>query len=184
MAALITFLVTSWLNWSRHLHARSFFRDLIWNDTGYARACTFVRVLKSMRCEHRTVSALVWLKYVLFLLYKKRNRIHLDTITHHLLKVVLCLMRHKHNFKNILISLYIKKWLIHQLIHHARNLVPVSWHFILPVRFSYQGLLRMRTSILHPFSHAEQQYLMYLHYFKGRFRVGVGVDINKIQSNR
>ncbi len=49
--------------------------------------------------------------------------------------------------------------------------VPVSWHFILPVRFSYLGLLRMRTSILNPFSHAEQQYLMYLRYCKGRFRV-------------
>ncbi len=33
-------------------------------------------------------------------------------------------------------------------------------------------------------SHAEQQYLMYLHYCKGKFMVGVGVDINKTQSNR
>ncbi len=41
----------------------------------------------------------------------------------------------------------------------------------------------MRASILHPLSHAEQQYLMYLHYCKGRFRVGVGVDVNKTQSN-
>ncbi len=30
----------------------------------------------------------------------------------------------------------------------------------------------------------EQQYLMYLHYCKGRFRIGVGVDVNKTQSNR
>ncbi len=37
----------------------------------------------------------------------------------------------------------------------------------------------MRTSMLHPFSHTEQQYLMYLHYCKGRFRVVVDVDINK-----
>ncbi len=59
----------------------------------------------------------------------------------------------------------------------------VSWHFILPVKFSYLGLLRMRASILHPFSHAEQQYLIYLHYCKGMFRVGVGVDVNKTQSN-
>ncbi len=29
------------------------------------------------------------------------------------------------------------------------------------------------------FSHAEQQYLMYVHYCKGRFRVVVGVHINK-----
>ncbi len=56
---------------------------------------------------------------------------------------------------------------------------PVSWHFILPVRFSYLGLLRMRASILHSFSHAEQQYLIYLHYCKGRFRVVLGVHINK-----
>ncbi len=60
---------------------------------------------------------------------------------------------------------------------------PVSWYFILPVRFSYLGLLRMRASILHNFSHAEQQYLMYLHYCMGRFMVGVGVDVNKTQSN-
>ncbi len=39
-------------------------------------------------------------------------------------------------------------------------------------------------SILHPFSHAEQQYLMQLHYCNCRFRVGVGVDVNKTQSNR
>ncbi len=52
------------------------------------------------------------------------------------------------------------------------------------VRFSYLGLLRMRASILHLFSHAEQQYLMYLHYCEGRFRVGVGVDVNKTQFNR
>ncbi len=55
---------------------------------------------------------------------------------------------------------------------------------VLPVRFSYVGLLRMRASILHSFSHVEQQYLIYLHYCKGRFRVGVGVDVNKTQSNR
>ncbi len=60
-----------------------------------------------------------------------------------------------------------------------RSRTPVSWHFILHVRFSYLGLLRMRASILHYFSHAEQQYLMYLHYCKGRFRVVVGVHINK-----
>ncbi len=41
----------------------------------------------------------------------------------------------------------------------------------------------MRASILHPFSHAEQQCLMYLNYCKGRFRVGVGVDVRKTQSN-
>ncbi len=34
-------------------------------------------------------------------------------------------------------------------------------------------------SIFHNFSHAEQKYLMYLHYCKGRYRVGVGVDVNK-----
>ncbi len=56
---------------------------------------------------------------------------------------------------------------------------PVSWHFILPLRFSYLGLLRMSALMLHPFSHAEQQYLMYLHYCKGRFRVVVSVHINK-----
>ncbi len=61
---------------------------------------------------------------------------------------------------------------------------PVSWHFILPVRFSYLGLLRMRATILHPFSFAEQQYLMYLHYCKGGFMVGVGLDVKKTQSNR
>ncbi len=43
----------------------------------------------------------------------------------------------------------------------------VSWHFILPVRFSYRGLLRMCSSIFRTFSHAEQQYLMHLHYCKG-----------------
>ncbi len=42
---------------------------------------------------------------------------------------------------------------------------------------SYLGLLR--ASILDNFSYAEQQYLMYLHYCKGRFRGGVGVDFNK-----
>ncbi len=46
------------------------------------------------------------------------------------------------------------------------KILPVSWHFILPVRLSYQCLLRMRTSILHTFSHAEQQ-LLYVHYCKG-----------------
>ncbi len=39
----------------------------------------------------------------------------------------------------------------------------------------------MRALILHPFSHAEQQYLMYLNYCKGRFMVGVGVYVNKTQ---
>ncbi len=53
-----------------------------------------------------------------------------------------------------------------------------------PIRFSYLGLIRMRTSILYSFSHAEPQYLMYLHYCKGKFMVGVGVDVNKTQSNR
>uniref|UniRef100_A0A8C2JKF8 PDZ domain containing ring finger 4 n=1 Tax=Cyprinus carpio TaxID=7962 RepID=A0A8C2JKF8_CYPCA len=38
--------------------------------------------------------------------------------------------------------------------------------------FSYLGLLRMRTSILRPFSHAKQ-HLMYLHYCKGRFMCSV-----------
>ncbi len=33
--------------------------------------------------------------------------------------------------------------------------LPVSWHFSLPIRFSYRGLLRMRTSIFRPFSHAD-----------------------------
>ncbi len=42
--------------------------------------------------------------------------------------------------------------------------------------------MRMRTLTLHPFTHAEQLYLMYLHYCKGRFRVGVGVDVNKTGS--
>ncbi len=50
---------------------------------------------------------------------------------------------------------------------------------ILSYQFSYLGLLRMRASILHPFSHREQQYLMYLHYCKGKFKVVVGVHINK-----
>ncbi len=54
----------------------------------------------------------------------------------------------------------------------------------IPVRFSYLGLLRMRVSILHHLSHAKQQYLMYMHYSKGRLRVRVGVDLNKTQSNR
>ncbi len=69
------------------------------------------------------------------------------------------------------------------LSHTVNNIASLSWHFILPVRFSYLGLLRMRASILHPFSHAEQPYLMYLHYCKGMFRVGIGptllVDVNK-----
>ncbi len=39
--------------------------------------------------------------------------------------------------------------------------------------------LHMRASTLHAFSHAELHYLMYLHYCKGRFRVVVGVDVNK-----
>ncbi len=60
-----------------------------------------------------------------------------------------------------------------------RAAVLVSWHFILPIIFSYLGLLCMRALILHNFSHAEQQYLMYVHYCKGRFRVVVGVHINK-----
>ncbi len=38
-AALIAFLVTSWLNWPRHC-MHSSFRALIWKDTGYsARRC-------------------------------------------------------------------------------------------------------------------------------------------------
>ncbi len=45
---------------------------------------------------------------------------------------------------------------------------PVSWHFILPIRFSYRGLLCMSTSIFRPFSQAEQQSLMHLHYCKGQ----------------
>ncbi len=56
---------------------------------------------------------------------------------------------------------------------------PVSWHFTRQIFLRYLGLLRMRASILHPFPHAEQQYLMYLHYCKGRFRLVVGVHINK-----
>ncbi len=36
--------------------------------------------------------------------------------------------------------------------------------------------------VLHPFSLAELQYLMYLHYCEGRFKVGV--DVNKTQSNK
>ncbi len=76
------------------------------------------------------------------------------------------------------------KCFLHWILIVFLSTVFLSWHFILPVRFSHQGLLRMRTSILHPFSHAEQQYLMYLHYCKDRFRVGVGVDVNKTQSNR
>ncbi len=39
-------------------------------------------------------------------------------------------------------------------------------------------------SIFHNYSHAKQHYLMYLHYCKGMYRVGVGVDVNKTQSNR
>ncbi len=35
--------------------------------------------------------------------------------------------------------------------------------------------------ILRPFSHAEQQYFIYLYYCTGMFRVGA--DINKTQSN-
>ncbi len=71
-----------------------------------------------------------------------------------------------------------------ELSHHVLCVVvgQVSWHFILPVRFSYLGVMRMRTLTLHPFTHAEQLYLMYLHYCKGRFRVGVGVDVNKTGS--
>ncbi len=45
---------------------------------------------------------------------------------------------------------------------------PVSWHFILPIRFPYRGLLCMSTSIFRPFSQAEQQSLMHLHYCKGQ----------------
>ncbi len=45
-------------------------------------------------------------------------------------------------------------------------------------------ILRMRSSMLRPFSYAEQHYWMYLHYCEGMFRVGVGLDFNKTQSNR
>ncbi len=38
----------------------------------------------------------------------------------------------------------------------------------------------MHINILHHFCNAEQQYLLYLHNCKGRFRVGVGLDVNKI----
>ncbi len=66
--------------------------------------------------------------------------------------------------------------------HHKGT--PVSWHFILPRQiFLPRFTAHVRINIA-SFSHAEQQYLMYLHYCKGRFRVGVGVDINKTQSNR
>ncbi len=75
-------------------------------------------------------------------------------------------------------TLYLEKMLLRRQHHKG---TPVSWHFILPVRFSYLGLLRINIA---SFSHAEQQYLMYLHYCKGRLRVGVGVDINKTHSNR
>ncbi len=40
----------------------------------------------------------------------------------------------------------------------------------------------MRASISRPYSLAELQYLMYLHYCKGMFRVSV--DVNITQSNR
>ncbi len=48
------------------------------------------------------------------------------------------------------------------------------------VSFCFQtnsGTVRLRCEY-------EQPYLMYLHYCKGMFWVGVGVDVNKTQSNR
>ncbi len=68
--------------------------------------------------------------------------------------------------------------------------VPVSC--IIPVRFSYLCILRMHASILHPFSNAEQQHLMYLHYRKGKFRVvvtdmyarSVNVNLTPLTSKR
>jgi len=52
-------------------------------------------------------------------------------------------------------------------------------HQIFPPRLTAHACINIAS-----FSHAEQQYLMYLHYCKGVFRVGVGVDVNKTQSNR
>ncbi len=59
-AALITFLVTSWLNWSRHCMHVVYFA-LIWNDKGYSAPAPLCVQLKITRCGHRTVSTLFWL---------------------------------------------------------------------------------------------------------------------------
>ncbi len=57
---------------------------------------------------------------------------------------------------------------------------------MLPVLTTRQIFLPGLTAHAHihprPFSHAEQQYLIYLYYRTGMFRVGA--DINKTQSNR
>ncbi len=60
-AALITLLVTSWLNWPRHCMHIVYFT--LWYEMiqATARGGAFVRVLKIMRYEHSTVSTLVWL---------------------------------------------------------------------------------------------------------------------------
>ncbi len=65
-------------------------------------------------------------------------------------------------------SVNLSEWL------RDNSVIITARSFYLHVRFSYLGLLCMRASILHPFSHAEQ-HLMHLHYCKGRFRVVVGV---------
>ncbi len=61
----------------------------------------------------------------------------------------------------------------------------VSWHFIqfYPTRqiFLPRRTAHVQNNIV---SYSKQQYLMYLYYCKGRFRVGVGVNFNKTQSNR
>ncbi len=59
-AALIVFLVTSWLNWLRHCMHVVYFAlcyEMIQAMCAPAPLC----VQLSMRCEHSTVSALVWL---------------------------------------------------------------------------------------------------------------------------
>ncbi len=53
-AALITFMLTSWLNWPRHCMHVAYF--VLWQHA-LAPLC----VQLSTRCEHSTVSALVWL---------------------------------------------------------------------------------------------------------------------------
>ncbi len=63
--------------------------------------------------------------------------------------------------------------------------LPVSWHFIqfYPTRQIF--LLRLTAHVQNNIvSCSKQQYVMYLYYCKGRFRVGVGVNFNKTQSNR
>ncbi len=52
------------------------------------------------------------------------------------------------------------------------------------IEFETNALDFPTSAILHRFSHAKQQYLMYLHYCKDRFRIGAGVEVNKTQSNR